>query len=353
MRITVLWSALASYSVAFFRALAEEQNCELQLIYQTAKAEAPYRSFNLRFCAQAVEESPARRSDLWRLIEGFSPECVLMSSWGFRRFMKICRRLRRDGVFVVASMDNQWYGTLKQRLGVLMSPLFLKPCIDTFVVAGDRQAWFARRLGFSDVLYGFYSGETAKFTNACSMNMRAREFLFVGRLVNDKGIDLLRDAYRLYRQRATDPWDLKVVGTGALRPLLEGMPGVGLVGFLQPEALPQVMANAGCFVLSSRWEHWGVVIHEAAAAGLPIIATDECGAVTMFVRDGVNGYITACKAEALARAMQWISEKSNEELDEMRSKSLTLANLWTPSMLARYFVENVTHRIRAEKVAKG
>lgn len=345
MRISVLWSALSSYSVAFFRALAYETDSKLQVIYQPASRDAPYAGFDMDFCAEVLEDSPQIRRNIFDIVGGYDPDCVLMSSWRFPHFMRVCRKLRRNGTYVVSAMDNQWYGTVKQWLGVISAPLFLKPSIDTFLVAGDRQAWFANKLGFDNVLYGLYAGETERFLNARNMKTRARQFLFVGRLVDVKGIDLMRDAYRLYRQLVNDPWELKVVGAGPLQNLLEGEPGVDLINFVQPEILPSLMENSACFVLSSRWEPWGVVIHEAAAAGLPIIATNSCGAVTMFVRDGVNGYVTPPKAEELAYSMLSICRKSSEELENMRTKSIALATLWDPKILAKYFTESVMQRI--------
>ena len=70
---------------------------------------------------------------------------------------------------------------------------------------------------------------------------------------------------------------------------LVGVHGVEMLGFVQPDDLPAVLERAGCLVLPSRFEPWGVVVHEAAAAGLPIVCTPVCGAATRLVLDGYNG----------------------------------------------------------------
>ena len=51
--------------------------------------------------------------------------------------------------------------------------------------------------------------------------------------------------------------------------------------FIQPENLEKVK-NAGCFVLPSLKDNWGVVVHEFAAAGLPLIISDGVGAKLLF-----------------------------------------------------------------------
>ena len=121
------------------------------------------------------------------MVFDFAPDCVLMSSWPFKHFMKLTKKLSRQGVLVISSMDNQWRGTIKQRFGVLSSRWFLKPSIHTFLVAGDRQAEFARKLGYDNVLYGLYAGEVERFISDTPISERPKYFLFVGRLVSVKG----------------------------------------------------------------------------------------------------------------------------------------------------------------------
>jgi glycosyltransferase involved in cell wall biosynthesis len=96
-----------------------------------------------------------------------------------------------------------------------------------------------------------------------------------------------------------------------------------------------------------------VVIHEAAAAGLPIIATYPCGATTMFVRDGVNGYIVSPKPQQLTWAMVRISAASQTVLERMSTTSFTLAELWNPAKLAEYFIDRIGDFIDQQRPSTG
>jgi len=346
IRITILWSRLAGYSVAFFRELVNTSNVEIQLIYQPVSKDAPYNSFDLSFCEMVVEDSPDNKNQLEALVTRFAPHCVLMSSWNFNHYMLLSRKLKKKGTYIISTIDHQWEGTLKQYLGVLISPWYLKPCINSFLVAGDRQAEFARKLGFDDSLYGLYAADTSCFSDNAPITNRPKYFLFVGRLVSVKGIDLLVEGYRRYRDLCDEPWGLKVVGTGELERAIKGVTGIEHMGFVQPDCLPHVMQQARCFILPSKWEPWGVVIHEAAFSSLPIIATDVCGAITMFVRDGINGYIVPQKIESMTSAMLRISSSSDELLSDMSISSHVLANLWTPKKLAEYFYRSVTEKLK-------
>lgn len=342
MKITILWSSLAGYSVAFFKELALSQHCEIQLIYFGQKPDAPYIDFDLSFCKASINRSETFDVNIQNEVNKFSPTCILMSSWNFSDYMKIAKFQRKSGTYVVSTIDHQWYGTLKQKIGALSAPIYLKPRIDCFLVAGDRQAYFASKLGYEKILYGLYAAAVEDFKNTRPLCERNPSFLFVGRLAPEKGVENLINGYRMYRDSCASPWDLEIAGTGEKHRLLGDTPGVKSHGFVQPSNLPDLMQNTRALILPSLWESWGVVIHEAAAAGLAIIASQRCGAVPAFVRDGVNGFIIQPNPLAIRDAMLKISNYSSDKLESFSLASRTLADLWTPRMLADYFVENVS-----------
>jgi glycosyltransferase involved in cell wall biosynthesis len=108
---------------------------------------------------------------------------------------------------------------------------------------------------------------------------------------------------------------------------------------VQPNQLPAVFAESGCFVLPSRWEPWGVVLQEAAAAGLPIICTAVCGASVHFVQDGYNGFLVgAGNPDSLADAMHNMSNLSDSEYDDMSAASVSLSRQFTPKRWATYIL---------------
>ena len=138
----------------------------------------------------------------------------------------------------------QWRGTACEWLGVAASLAYLGRGFDRVFVPGERQRQFARRLGFSadEIDLGFYSADAAAFTAAECRDEARRAFVFVGRLVQDKGIDVLIDAVPpADRTRVSDPFDLIVAGTGPKSAGLAGIPGVQACGFVPPTELPSVI----------------------------------------------------------------------------------------------------------------
>lgn len=145
---------------------------------------------------------------------------------------------------------------------------------------------------------------------AAPAHSRGVHFLYCGQLITRKGVDLL---VRTFIRIAADDPDtrLTLVGEGPLREQLGQMVPSGLghrvrfAGFQQPPELPRLFAEADVFILPSRHDGWGVVVNQALAAGLPIIASNAVGAAADLVHPGRNGFtFPAGDDEALFQAMR-------------------------------------------------
>jgi len=127
-----------------------------------------------------------------------------------------------------------------------------------------------------------------------SRDWSAARLVIVGRLVYQKGIDVLLQALAGLRDQA---WELTVVGDGPLRVQLEQQAtDLGLndrvvfVGWLDPAAVRAQLAQATLFPYPSRDEGMPNAVLEAMAAGLPVVATHIAGNEEL-VQDGVNGHL--------------------------------------------------------------
>lgn len=342
-RIAVLWSGLSGYMHACLSALAA-QGVDLLVYARATSAVAPYDASAITAGLRVrTWETAPDEAELGRAMDDFRPDWLMVCSWHIGAYRRLSRRWRRRTLRLLC-MDNQWWGTPKQVAGVIGSRAILRPTYDAAFVCGERQALFARKLGFPDerLLWGLYCCDYDRFAAVAEARGNVppeRAFLYVGRLVPEKGLDVLAVAYPRYRASVVDPWPLLVAGVGSQADLLTRLDGVEMLGFVQPADLPGILKRAGCLVLPSRFEPWAVAIHEAAAAGLPIVCTSVCGASTRFVVDGTNGVVvSAGSAEGLTAALGRISNATDEERQAMGSSSRALAQQHTPERWARYLL---------------
>jgi glycosyltransferase involved in cell wall biosynthesis len=338
MRVLILWTHLSGYMRACLDNLGWAQAVDLHVVYMPPSSSAAFHDGEVAPLA-AMSYSLTPDLDLRALHDRLQPDVLIVCSWHVTAYRRVARRSR---ALRILAMDNQWLGTPRQRLGILVSPWLLRPAYDRALVPGDRAAQFASKLGFrQDAIWrGSYSGDVSAFLAPVEdQSSEERGFLFVGRLVPEKGVDVLVDAYAEYRSAVPAPWGLTVCGTGPLVDRVRAATGVEHLGFVQPSGLPRVFHRAGAFVLPSRFEPWGVVIHEACAAGLPIICSSVCGAVPSLVEDHWNGLIVEPgSVTSLALAMRRLHLMDDTQGREMGRRSADVANRYTPERWAQSLI---------------
>src|SRR5581483_2758581 len=126
-----------------------------------------------------------------------------------------------------------------------------------------------------------------------------RNFLFIGRFSPEKGVRLFAQAARAAGVPAV------FIGDGALMPEVRRIcPEARFTGWLNQEALRRELRSARALVFPPLWyETLGMVVVEAAAAGVPAIISDRCAA-TDYIFNNINGlYFAHGSAESLQRQM--------------------------------------------------
>ncbi len=361
MRIALLINGMTGYLDAEFRALSALGH-DLMLVTPGSAKSADGAMVDTAFTVldragqyaevHAWQQQP-QADDLVEAVRAFAPDAVLMTAWNYSKAYRAVMRTVPDQVVRLMYMDNLWRAAPRQWLGRMTHRWYVGTVADAAIVPSDRTEFYARRLGFgpADVIRGGAVADTDLFASpertAEELGSR-RSFLYVGRLVDHKGADLLGAAYQRYREITDDPWDLQVVGIGPLDSELRSIPGVSMHGFLQPEGVASLMREVSCLVLPSHIEPYGVVVHEAAASGLPLLCSEFSGAGPVFVADGSNGWmIPAGRVELWARGMNRMSGCAPERLAAMSGVSRALATRSSPAGWALNLTEEIDRRREA------
>ena len=108
----------------------------------------------------------------------------------------------------------------------------------------------------------------------------AIKFLYVGRLVPRKGVDILIDAVSILSKKEIDNFHVDIVGQGPLfgycKKKIEknDLKNCNMRELVPQQKLDELYREADCFIFPSRLEGFGIVLLEAAANNLAIIAND-------------------------------------------------------------------------------
>jgi glycosyltransferase involved in cell wall biosynthesis len=161
------------------------------------------------------------------------------------------------------------------------------------------------------------------------------EILFVGRLVERKGVPVLIDAFREVADSI--PHDLVIIGDGPERPAIEerirrlGLGSrVKVMGWVSAEEKDERYRRCSFFVLPAVYdrhgdtEGLGVVMLEAMAFSKPVIASNA-GGITDVVEEGVNGLLVPSgDAAALARALRFLATDEKARRRMGRNAKITV-----------------------------
>lgn len=322
---TVIWTDWYSYHLSRFRALLEHESLGgrvtgIELVGGCGEhAGLQFRDndrrglpittlFPEKNWLEAGKVELARA--VWRRLQEVQPNTVLVP--GYYTLYAVTAALwaklhgKRSVLMSETTRDDWqrvWWKELPKRL--LIWSLF-----DYAIAGGKPHIRYLRALGvsrqriarFYDVVDNAYYIKSADRLRKLP-RLRAKVglpkdfFLYVGRLAPEKNIDGLLDAFAGYA-KAGGTWSLVLVGDGAERRRLEQqcrdlgiVDRVHFAGLKKTHTTTLYYALAGCFVLPSVREPWGLVVNEAMASGLPVIVSRRCGCSEDLVHPSDNGYV--------------------------------------------------------------
>jgi L-malate glycosyltransferase len=197
------------------------------------------------------------------------------------------------------------------------------------LVGGIRTASYLRFLGFRrrPIVMGYDAVSVARLVEEAGqpiapegLSFNDRYFVLVARLVLKKDIATAVAAYARYREIAGDQArQFHICGSGPLeaelRALVErlNLDGVVFHGFLQSRDVARTLSGGVALIVTSVSEQWGLVVNEALALGLPVLATDNVGARDLLLRTAVSGYIfEPGNVEGLAQLMFAVARDETE-----------------------------------------
>lgn len=173
--------------------------------------------------------------------------------------------------------------------------------------------------------------------------------IYVGRLANEKRVDLLLEVAR------TPGVTLTIIGDGALRPELETLftgTNTHFTGYLYGDDLADAYASADAFFFTGVSETFGQVVQEALTSGLPAVIINQ-GGITDLVDHGVNGFICTDDPADFAEAARVLRDDAALRLQmSMHARSIADRNPWTAIMaqLEGYYEEAYTLNARMNRV---
>jgi len=330
--LVFLMSELSPYHVACLNALQRQWNGRIVALEAFGKGSHSYddskydlAQFEVHTaCKTAAEASTFREIPfLHSHLLAVRPKYLLLSGWRYPWFFYAAALGRALGSQMMAMSDTRWEDRRRWPLKEFMKRATLPLLVPSIFVPGERAADYARTLGYREerVHQGLYAIDTGYYAREAAAARAERDywrqrlslpqnfFLFSGRFSPEKNISGLLEAYIRYHEKVSEPWSLVMLGDGPLRSevVAGGIPGVIAPGFVQLDLVPRYLGLASVFVLASHMDPWPLVVLEAAAAGLPLLVSENCGVSVELVGDDDGWVFEPSDIEHLASLMEEIA----------------------------------------------
>jgi glycosyltransferase involved in cell wall biosynthesis len=336
IRLALLTEIISPYRIPVFNALARREGIDLHVIF-LAETDATQRQWlvykdEIQF---PYEVLPAWRwrwrgwhillnRGMWRALTRFRPNSILCGGYNHPAFWEALAWSKFHSAHFAAWIESTSQDQRNSRaLAHLVKRFFVRKC-SAFAVPGKSASEYVRSMGIpaerihtapnavDNHRFAALANSVRERDPQCraELGLPQRYFLYAGRIVQEKGVFQSLESYARLAPALRSQIGLVFVGDGsAKRELMERtaeaqLGNVIFPGFAQRDQLAAFYALAEVLVFPTLSDPWGLVVNEAMACGLPIIATDVAGCTADLVQDGQNGYvIPAGNVGRLAEAM--------------------------------------------------
>jgi 1,2-diacylglycerol 3-alpha-glucosyltransferase len=343
-RLVILTEIISPYRIPLFNALAQHAEIDLHVIF-LAETDPSLRQWEIykaeiKFSYEVLASWRRRvagynvliNSGLSRALKAAAPDVVVCGGYNYLASWQVLFWVRRRGIpFLLWSESNLQDIRRGHALVEFLKDEFLQQC-SGFVVPGRsaREYFRAHNLEETRIFTALNAVDNELFSTAAAASRRdaaawraqlglpGRYFLFVGRLVPEKGVFDLLSAYAKLDEQTRQDLGLIYVGEGASRRQLEEQaasisPGmIRFAGFVQRDQLAMYYALAEMLILPTHSDPWGLVVNEAMACGLPVVVSRIAGCAADLVKENWNGLLVSPNdASSLAAAMTRIAGDAN------------------------------------------
>ena len=340
-RAVILTEIISPYRIPVFNALADTPGIDSHVIF-LAETDATLWQWkvykeDIRFSFEILPHWRRRlrgynvllNRGVATALEKARPDVVVCGGYSYLAMWQALRWARKRGVPVLLWSESTLQDRRRGRAVVEALKKYFQRACSGFVVPGKAAAEYLRSFGIPDrVIFTAPNAVDNDFFRASAsaareqapalrakLGLPERYYLFVGRLVADKGVGVLLRAYAQLEAGIRERVGLVLAGHGPGRAEYEAQAAgihlgkVVFSGFLHREELAAHFALAECLVFPTFSDTWGLVINEAMACGLPVIASSVAGAAAELVQDGWNGRVVPPgELDGLVSAMRQLAE---------------------------------------------
>lgn len=336
-RLAIVTSHPIQNHSPWFRKMAEDERITLKVFYTLGEYAQGYeeKDFKVRvkwkaddllgydhvFLTNTSHDPDSLRfwginvPDLYDHVMAFQPNAVLIFPWKPYSHLKLMMKLKGKVPVLFRGDSTALHDHLHPFTSLLRYQLlrWVYRHVVLVLSPGTASDAYFKRCGLNDaqIVRSVHAVDNERFmelsTEQRSTLQQLRNhlrltpdhwvYLYAGKFIEVKNILLLLNAFHAISRERSEV-RLVLAGGGPLEAAYRTYVEVNklsdqvlFIPHTAQENMPAVYRLANVFVLPSKSETWGLSINEALASGIPVIASDGCGACGNLLQQGINGMV--------------------------------------------------------------
>lgn len=327
MKIWLIQNGMAPYRVKLFQMISEAKDVDFKLLFlykkwkTIRKFQWDCRPEDLPFKTEHISGFTIKKSGqeygvcinpklLTKMIKE-KPDVVICAGFSFATFIASIYKIFFNGKYIIWSEGTYITESIRSSIFRIFIRKFLARFASGFVDAGILSKEYLETLlpqKHSKPFFRSYNCiDNKKFENNLAIyndeldklktKYPAHNILFVGQLIERKGIIQILNVYKKIIKDYSEPVGLIFVGQGPMKDYIEdykekhNLKKIFLEGFVSNDILSAYYKFCSVFMLLSLQDPNPLVVFEALVSGIPIVCSNRAGNAIDFISDGKNGYI--------------------------------------------------------------
>mgnify|MGYP001049247318 CR=1 FL=1 len=260
-----------------------------------------------------------------------SQQILLYYYWLKRNRVSLKFWSEKPGIsfYEVPIVNSNFLRTIFRKISLV--PILNNRKIQIWGIGSKAVNYFTKRIK-SEVVNFPYFLDTKRFDNSKKRDFNGKlKILYAGKFNKRKGFDILLSFLENTEKEFLNNFEFTLLGTGEymnrVNELDKKRDNVTYKSFVERQSMPEYYSKHDLFLFPGRYDGWGMVVNEAMASGLVIVASKAIGAIEDVVLDRANGILIEENVNSIKLKLSWvISNRESLHSISENAKKTSLKN---------------------------
>ena len=341
-KILIIINTITPYQLDFFDEL--NRRVKLNVIFHSKN----YKNYNFNYKEKNYQffleqkKNPVKFIKI--LINNFQPDLILIGGYRLKYNSKIIPFLKKRNIkffYWLENLNSKNY--LKYKLVKYLIGKKIKSSNGVLAVGNNAKKIYSEYT--KNVINFPYSIKVPKIKKKNFFHKKKINFLFVGQLIDRKGLGYIFSAFNKLSKKEKEKLSLNIVGEGNLIGKLKQFSKINTYtkyhGFLFGKNLSKIYKKSDVLLFPSKFDGWGVVPLEAMLNSLSLIISKTSG-ISEILKNKNNGFLIEPNETALYKALKkCLNNKSMIKKQGISNRRLVLNSVCNAKNATKFLLENL------------